>query len=374
MSALPNFVSGADGLRTRDPVGLAMREKGGRLSGDDARGTFDKRRLRPDGAATRGRGGCTDKGRTMMHILMKSIVLFGLLLASALVHANTVTYVYTDPQGTPLAEADANGNITATFDYAPYGKQAMGTVPNGLGYTGHVSDPDTGLVYMQARYYDPAIGRFVSTDPVGPGAGQVFTYNRYVYVNDNPVMGVDPDGRTSVVGDMRAEKEIKFKENANKAEAGSIAEHSPGAAAFMSVGGGFHATNTGGGIAGALLSVIAPTASNVMKRANNPTRIPPKLAHQMFMANAQGGAVAVGGGLVAAGGVEAAPAVVGATVRIAGRFGGRAMMAGCLAATCQGAEQPSDYAEARIVLQEIQTESKIVASEMYKAVFEGGKD
>lgn len=48
----------------------------------------------------------------------------------------TVTYVYTDPQGTPLAEADAQGNITATYDYAPYGTIALGTPPNGPGYTG----------------------------------------------------------------------------------------------------------------------------------------------------------------------------------------------------------------------------------------------
>lgn len=36
-----------------------------------------------------------------------------------------VTYFYTDPQGTPLVEADANGSITATFDYKPYGSQAL---------------------------------------------------------------------------------------------------------------------------------------------------------------------------------------------------------------------------------------------------------
>ena len=79
-----------------------------------------------------------------------------------LAHAGTVTYVYTDPQGTPLAEADASGNVTATFDYAPYGGQALGTPPSGPGYTGHVNDPESGLVYMQARYYDPVVGRFLS--------------------------------------------------------------------------------------------------------------------------------------------------------------------------------------------------------------------
>ena len=111
------------------------------------------------------------------------------------VKANTVTYVYTDPQGTPLAEADVNGNITATFDYTPYGGQALGTAPNGPGYTGHVNDPDTGLVYMQARYYDPATGRFLSVDPVAPAGGNAFNFSRYAYASNNPVTHTDPDGR-----------------------------------------------------------------------------------------------------------------------------------------------------------------------------------
>lgn len=113
----------------------------------------------------------------------------------------TVTYVYTDPQGTPLAEADAQGNITARFDYAPYGSQAMGTPPNGPGYTGHVNDPETGFVYMQARYYDPTVGRFLSVDPVQPSAGNSFNFNRYDYASNNPVNHIDPDGRQVAPGD-----------------------------------------------------------------------------------------------------------------------------------------------------------------------------
>jgi len=118
-----------------------------------------------------------------------------LMLLCGVAYANTVTYVYTNPQGTPLAEADANGNITATFDYTPYGSQALGTPPNGPGYTGHVNDPDTGLVYMQARYYDPATGRFLSVDPVTPSAGSVFNFSRYAYAENNPIKNIDPNGK-----------------------------------------------------------------------------------------------------------------------------------------------------------------------------------
>jgi RHS repeat-associated protein len=118
-----------------------------------------------------------------------------------MVHADTVTYIYTDPQGTPLAEADATGTITARFDYAPYGMAStasgMAGAPNGPGYTGHVNDSDTGLVYMQARYYDPS-GRFLSPDPVEPTPGNLFSFNRYAYASNNPIINMDPDGRDTV--------------------------------------------------------------------------------------------------------------------------------------------------------------------------------
>jgi RHS repeat-associated protein len=285
----------------------------------------------------------TSGSRTTMRTLKKPLLAFGLLLAGAAHATGTVTYVYTDPQGTPLAEANASGAITATYGYAPYGSQVLGSPPSGPGYTGHVNDPDTVLVYMQARYYDPAVERFISTDPVGLGAGDLFKFNRFDYVNNNPVIGVYPDGGTSEKGDQVAEREIKFKENMSKAESGSIVSKSPGAAAFMPIGNGYHATETGGRIAGTLLSIIAPRASNEMKRASNPTTIPPELAHQMFMGEAQGGAVAVGGGLIVAGGVEAAPALAeGAAIagRAALQNGPKVLMRACLLIACK--ESPND--------------------------------
>jgi RHS repeat-associated protein len=46
--------------------------------------------------------------------------------------------------------------------YEAYGNTAAGVVRKGLGFTGHVNDPDTGLVYMQQRYFDPIAARFMS--------------------------------------------------------------------------------------------------------------------------------------------------------------------------------------------------------------------
>lgn len=141
----------------------------------------------------------------LVHWLFVCMVLIG---ASAWAQ-DSVTYVYCDPQGTPLAEADASGNITATFEYTPYGTYAPrgtsqpGPAPSGPGYTGHVNDPETKLVYMQARYYDPATGHFLSVDPMVPEEGNTFNFNRYDYANNNPVVNLDPTGRAcGAVGEV----------------------------------------------------------------------------------------------------------------------------------------------------------------------------
>lgn len=140
-----------------------------------------------------------------------------MLLSCLAAHAGTVTYIYTDPQGTPLAEANASGTITARFDYSPYGTSvaSMGAPANGPGYTGHVNDPETGLVYMQARYYDPVTAHFLSVDPKAPAPGNTFNFNRYNYANNNPVNNIDPTGENSVItynadGSINISVPVKF--------------------------------------------------------------------------------------------------------------------------------------------------------------------
>ena len=109
--------------------------------------------------------------------------------------AETTTYVLTDAQGTVLAREDAHGTVIATYDYRPYGKQQTGVATAGPGYTGHVTDVGSGFVYMQARYYDPDAGAFLSVDPVSFAPGGITSFNRYLYANGNPIRNVDRDGK-----------------------------------------------------------------------------------------------------------------------------------------------------------------------------------
>jgi len=101
-------------------------------------------------------------------------------------------YLY-DGLGGVTGEVDACGRVTATRKYDVYGSvrstTGEGTTSHKfVGSLGHTSEDDTGAIYMRARYYDPAIGRFISEDPGRNGA------NWCAYCSNNPVNLVDPDG------------------------------------------------------------------------------------------------------------------------------------------------------------------------------------
>jgi RHS repeat-associated protein len=109
-----------------------------------------------------------------------------------------VKYQHTDALGSPVAVTNTAGVVIERTNYEPYGAAINKTV-NGIGYTGHVMDGATGLTYMQQRYYDPVIGRFLSVDPVTADANTGANFNRYRYADNNPYKFVDPDGRQSAL-------------------------------------------------------------------------------------------------------------------------------------------------------------------------------
>jgi RHS repeat-associated protein len=106
-----------------------------------------------------------------------------------------VSYSHTDALGSPVARTNVAAQITSRTRYEPYGATAAGTNPTGIGFTGHVNDADTGLVYMQQRYYEPLAGRFLSVDPVTTSGKDGGSFNRYAYAENNPYKFKDPDGQ-----------------------------------------------------------------------------------------------------------------------------------------------------------------------------------
>ncbi len=90
---------------------------------------------------------------------------------------------------------DAAGTVVRGVTYAPFGREASvtGSHSETKGYIGQRRDAETGFVYLNARYYDPVLARFLSADwwdPNLPGVGM----NRYAYSDNDPVNKSDESG------------------------------------------------------------------------------------------------------------------------------------------------------------------------------------
>jgi RHS repeat-associated protein len=92
--------------------------------------------------------------------------------------------------------SDASGTIIQRYEYSPFGEvlAAEGQRPSALQYTGEQKDVDTGLVYLRARWYDSATGRFTTRDPFPGFADVPQTLHPYIYALNNPVNLTDPSG------------------------------------------------------------------------------------------------------------------------------------------------------------------------------------
>jgi RHS repeat-associated protein len=104
-------------------------------------------------------------------------------------------YLHTDALGSPALATNQSRAVAERTEYEPYGRVVNRALRDGPGYTGHVEDKATAMVYMQQRYYDPMIGRFLSVDPVTAYTKPGQNFNRYWYANNNPYKFTDPDGR-----------------------------------------------------------------------------------------------------------------------------------------------------------------------------------
>ncbi|HEY3359939.1 MAG TPA: FG-GAP-like repeat-containing protein, partial [Polyangia bacterium] len=125
-------------------------------------------------------------------VMTKYVHLGGLLVAKRV--GTTSYWLHTDHAGSVQVVTDASGAEAQRLKYRPYGERlATGTShPEARGFTGQRQD-ETGLFYLHARYFDPALGRFISPDPSVPTTETV-GLNRYAYGANNPVSNLDIDG------------------------------------------------------------------------------------------------------------------------------------------------------------------------------------
>jgi RHS repeat-associated protein len=90
--------------------------------------------------------------------------------------------------------------------YKPWGelRTQTGDPQTNYRYTGQRYDEQLGIYYYGARWYDPALGRFLSADTIVPQPGNPAGWDRYAYVMNNPVNATDPTGHISCdLGDCR---------------------------------------------------------------------------------------------------------------------------------------------------------------------------
>ena len=120
----------------------------------------------------------------------------------AVVYDGTTYYYVTNLQGDIVAILDSAGAAVVKYSYDAWGKPlttsgAMATtlgVHNPLRYRGYVYDEETQLYYLQSRYYDPELARFVNGDSYASTGQGFIGYNMFAYCGNNPIRATDPSG------------------------------------------------------------------------------------------------------------------------------------------------------------------------------------
>ena len=117
----------------------------------------------------------------------------------AMKYNNTLYYYVLNAQGDVVRIVDGSRSTVASYTYDPWGKiiSSSGTLAdiNPLRYRGYYYDSETGFYYLQSRYYDPEIGRFINADSyASTDATGLLSTNMFAYCENDPVNRSDPSG------------------------------------------------------------------------------------------------------------------------------------------------------------------------------------
>ncbi len=111
-------------------------------------------------------------------------------------NSSTAGYFLTDHLGSTNGLTDSTGTLVASNSYDSFGNATNSSFSSRYQFTGREYDSFTGLQYNRARWYDPAIGRFISEDPIEFRGGDL---NLFAYVRNDPSRFIDPRGLDIVV-------------------------------------------------------------------------------------------------------------------------------------------------------------------------------
>lgn len=125
-----------------------------------------------------------------------------------------------DHLGSPRMVTGPTGSVESRPKYTPFGETLdLGSNPTGKGFTNHEQTDPIGLIYMQARFYAPGYGRFLSPDPArDQHFEETQSWNIYSYVQNNPVMSVDPTGMYTFESSSDKNQQKAFEEGLERAK------------------------------------------------------------------------------------------------------------------------------------------------------------
>ncbi|MBL8098507.1 MAG: RHS repeat-associated core domain-containing protein [Anaerolineales bacterium] len=121
----------------------------------------------------------------------------------------TLTYILGDHLGSTSLVTDSNGVVISETKYKAWGeiRYSSGTEQTKYTYTGQYSyTNDFGLMFYNARWYDPSLGRFAQADTIVPGGSQGL--DRYSYTFNNPIIYTDPSGHCGIETDKNGKETV----------------------------------------------------------------------------------------------------------------------------------------------------------------------
>ena len=136
------------------------------------------------------------------------------------VNHDEMSYYLYDGRGSVTANTWYNGMVTDVYQYDPYGQVTLGSTKytDFYGYNAESYNPNTGLEYLRARYYNAEEGRFFQEDTNLGDITDPLTLNRYAYVKNSPLNYVDPSGHEPI------DEEFLLRDQCNETDDAVLAE------------------------------------------------------------------------------------------------------------------------------------------------------